>query len=303
MRTPFFSLLFATLLTGSLSAQPEFAPETGRLGITFTPRISLSGQDKLKDNTTTYDDIRTVTGELGITQTFRLEQGRSFRVGIEAHETSIDQDHEPGTPALPLPEKLKGLSATLGYTHFLNRQWILSGRIGAGSYVAEKGLLSEGWALNAMAMAIYNHSQTLTYVFGLAYNSNQENLRILPVFGLNWRPAPKWSVALGLPKTAVTYHFSKALSLGLALSGNGGAYHVKDDPLPGATPRGLADSKLQQREFRLGAELTWKPGQHHRLSVSAGQVLYRKFKYIDRDYELKSHGLSPFLAATAALAF
>jgi hypothetical protein len=225
------------------------------------------------------------------------------RLSLERQRTAIDQNRDPGDAVVPLPDKLNSLAGSVVYTHIVNPRWILTGRVGAGSYVTDTGLLSEGWAVSTMAMAIYNHSQTLTYIFGLGYNSNLEDLRILPIFGLNWRPAPQWSVAVGIPRTAVSYHFNKELSLSLALSGGGGAYYVKNDPLPGAAPRSLADTRLQQRELRLGVDASWKINKVVRVSGAIGHVLYRKFKYQDRDFELKSDSFVPFASVSGMFSF
>lgn len=302
-RTLFAATVAPLLFSHAAFAQSELMPETGRLGLSLNARASASVDGKLKQGNVAYDNIDIGTFEAGITQTIRLAQGRSLRIGLETQGTSIEQDRTPGTAAVPLPEELKSLSGSVGYTHVLNPRWIVTGRVGAGSYVADTSLLSDGWAVSAMGMAIYNHSPSLTYVFGLGYNSSLEDLRVLPVFGLNWRPAPKWSVAVGVPRTAVSYHFTKNFALGVALSGAGGAYYVKNDPLPGAAPRSLADTRLQQRELRLGVDASWKINQSVRVSAAVGQVLYRKFKYVDRDFELKADNRVPFVSLAGVVSF
>lgn len=301
-RAALASLLSLTLSITAL-AQSEFMPEAGNIGLTINTRLGSSVDSKLKQGNSTYKEVLTGSVEIGAAQTFRFSQNRILRIGLEHQVTSIDQNLEQGDAVVPLPEELSSLSASASYTHIASRQWIFTGRVGLGSHVTNEGLLSEGWAGNAMAMAIYNRSQALTYIFGLAYTSNLEDLRLLPFFGLNWRPAPKWSVAVGFPKTGVTYHINKNLSLGLGFSGAGGAYYVKKDPLPGVAPRPLSDCWLQQRDIRLGFEANWKINQTVRLSGSVGQVLYRKFKYVDRDFELKSDNFAPFFSVAGVFSF
>ena len=301
-RTAFASLLSLSLCITAL-AQSEIMPEAGRIGLTIQVRGSSSLDAKLKRGDTTYDQIDVSTGEVGIAQTIRFSQTDVLRVGIDSQGTSIEQERIPGHNIVPLPNELNSFGGSLSYTHIVNPKWIIISRVGASSHVTDEGLLSEGWAANAMGMAIYNRSQTLTYIFGAAYLSNMGDLRLLPLFGLNWRPAPKWSIALGLPKTAVTFHLNKSLSLGLGFSGSGGAYYVKKDPLPGAAPRSLADSWLQQRDVRLGFEANWKINQTFRISGTVGQVLYRRFKYADRDFELKSKNITPFFSFAGIASF
>lgn len=303
-RTVFASLLSLSLCASAL-AQSEMMPETGSLGLTVNARLTGSVDSKLKRDGTTYDQIDTGSAEIGLTQTFRLSKGDSFRLSLERQRTTIDQGLNAGDPVVPLPDELNSLAASVSYTHVASPSWIFTGRVGAGSHVTDTGLLSEGWAANAMAMAIYNRSKTLTYIFGLVYSSNMEDLRVLPIFGLNWRPAPKWSIAVGFPKTGATYHFSKAFSLGVGFSGGGGSYYVKNDPrsYPSASSQPLGDTWLQQRDIRLGFDANWKINQTVRISGTVGQVLYRKFKYVDRDFELKSDNFAPFVSVAGVIAF
>jgi hypothetical protein len=138
-------------------------------------------------------------------------------------------------------------------------------------------------------------------MFGVAYNSLAQDLKIVPVLGCDWRPTEKWSVAIGFPKTGVTYKLNRQVSLGLAVSGSGGGYYVKNDPQPGIAPRSLADSKLQYLDARLGFYCNWKINDTFRISGTVGQVLLRQIKYIDRDYKLKSHGTTPFLSLSGTI--
>lgn len=302
MRNAFASLLSLSICVTAL-AQPEIMPETGALGLTVNTRLSTSMDSKLKRDNTTYDQIDTSSAGIGLMQTFRLSEGHILKFGLDRQSTSIDQTLSQRDPVVPLPDELNSLGASASYTYIASPRWIFTGRLGASSNVTDSGLLSEGWTENAMAMAIYNRSQTISYLFGLAYNSNQENLRVLPVFGFNWRPTPKWSIALGIPKTGATYRFSKTFSLGLGFSGNGGSYYVKNDPLPGAAPRSLAGSWLQQRDISIGFDADWKINQTVRVSGTVGQVLYRRFKYVDRDFELKSDNFAPFVSVAGVISF
>jgi len=121
---------------------------------------------------------------------------------------------------------------------------MMSASVGVGSQVTDTGLLSDGWGARASAIGIYNRSQHFTFMAGLAYNSLSQDFKLVPVVGCDWRPTEKWSFAFGFPKTGVTYKLNKQLALGLAASGSGGVFYVKNDPL-GATPRSLDKSHLQ----------------------------------------------------------
>jgi len=282
----------------ALRAQPIEAPDPGKIGLTFLGKSTGSGKGELKDDTTTFEDISTRNYSWVLSQHIALDQRRRLSIAVDYDQTEIDKSADA---QVPLPDRLQSLGASLRYFQPFNRQWMLSASVGAASSVTDTGLLSEGWGARASAIAIYNRDRQFTFMFGVAYNSLAEDLKVVPVLGCDWRPAEKWSVAIGFPKTGVTYKMNKEIALGLAVSGVGGAFYVKDDPKPGVAPRSLADSKLQYIEARLGFSCDWKVNNTFRVSGTVGQVLLRQFKYIDRDYKLKSHGTVPFLSLAGTI--
>jgi hypothetical protein len=196
---------------------------------------------------------------------------------------------------------LKSLATSVRYLHPFNQQWMLSATASIGSYVSDTGLLAAGWGIQASAIGIYNYSPKFTFLFGLAHNSLSEDLLIVPVLGFDWRPTEKWSVSVGFPRIGVTYKMNKDVALGFGLSGSGGAYYIKNDPQPGVAPRSLDDSRLQHLEIRVGVNCDWKINNTFRVSGTVGQVVMRRLKYIERDYELKSSGSAPFISLSGTL--
>ncbi len=290
--------ILALFLSSALRAQPIDPPDEDKIGLSFTTAATASGKGKLKDNIATYDDISVRNYSWTLNQHLALDQHRRFSVVLDYDRNEIDA---PNSVHVPLPERLQSLGASLRYFQIFNPQWMLSASVGAASSVTDTGLLSEGWGVRASSMGIYNKSRQFTFLFGLAFNSTSEDLRIVPILGCDWRPAEKWSIAIGFPRTGVTYKFSKALSVNLALSGAGGAFYVKDDPRPGIAPRSLADSRLQYLDLRLGFGCHWKINDTFRISGTVGQLLLRQIKYIDRDYKLRSSGTTPFLSLSGTL--
>lgn len=302
-RSVLCTLSLALSVCATALAQLEPQPEPGQLGLSVTGRGFVSGEAPVKRGDTPYDHVGFSGYELAVGQAIRVCNGGLLRAGVEQQTTYIDQSRNAGDVVVPLPESLKAASLSVGYTQKIDPRWMVSGRVSAGSYVAGSGLLSEGWGANLSAVAIYQSSPELTMMFGLAYNSLMSDLRVLPVFGLVWRPAPQWSVSAGFPKTAVTYHFSRELSLGLAVTGAGGAFKMKDELSPGAAGYSLRGSRLEQRELRVGLDAVWRISSALRLSAMVGEVVYRKFEYIDRDFELRQHRPAPFVSASATVSF
>jgi Domain of unknown function (DUF6268) len=290
--------LFPLSLCCVLQAQPIEPPAPGKIGLSITSSSTFSGEGDLKDGRTTYQDISATHYSWAVNQHIAIGKMRRLNIGLDYDQTDINK---PSSAQVPLPDHLKSLGASLRYLHPFNQQWILSASVGAGSYVADSGLLSDGWGVRASVIGIYNHSRQFTFLFGLAHNSLSQDLIIVPVIGCDWRPTDKWSVAIGFPRMGVTYKLNKQIALGFGLSGSGGAFYVKNDPLPGVAPRSLADSRLQHLEVRLGVNCDWKINNTFRISATTGQVLVRRLKYIDRDYQLKSSGTAPFLSLAGTL--
>jgi len=301
MTTAKKTLTAATLaltLSLALHAQPWQPLAPGQIGLSFTSTATVSGLGNLKQDNVTYSDVGIANRSWALNQRIGLGEYRHLTIGLDYEQTDIDEDN---FAPVPLPDRLQSLGVSVKYFQPIDQQWMVSASIGAGSQVAKSGLLSDGWGGRASVVAIYNRSKELTFMFGVAYNSLSQDLKLVPVFGCDWRPSEKWSFAFGFPKTGATYKLNKQIALGLAVSGAGGAFYVKDDPLPGISPRSLADSRLQYLEARLGFACDWKINNTFRVTGTVGQVLYRQFKYIDRDYKLKSSDTVPFLSLSGTI--
>jgi hypothetical protein len=292
------SVLLPLIFCATALAQLDPPPGPDQVGLTLTSTVTGSGKGSLKDNNTTYKDIRATSMAWGLQQHISIGKRDRMTVGLDYSlvDINLPQNNQP-----PLPDRLQSLGASVRYFHAFSRQWMMSTSVGAGSNVTNTGLLSDGWAERVSVVGIYNRSAEFTYIFGAAYNSNVNDLRIVPVLGLNWRPTEQWSVAFGFPRTGVTYKVNPKLALSMDLTGAGGGYFVKNDPRPGIAPQSLADSRLQYLEVRLGFEAAWKINETFRLTGSVGQVLFRQLKYIDRDYKLKSDGTVPFITLGARI--
>ena len=289
---------WALALCLALRAQPMQPLAPGQIGLSLSTTSTLSGDTKLGDGNVTYKNIGIYNSSWALNQRIGLGGQRNLTIGLDYDVTDIEGKEDA---KFPLPGLLQSLGSSVKYLQPIDRQWMLSASIGAGSQVTDTGLLSDGWGMRASAVSIYNRSPQLTLVFGLAYNSLSQDLKLLPVFGCDWRPTEQWSFAFGFPKTGATYKLNKQIALGLAVSGAGGAFYVKDDPLPGVAPRSLADSRLQYLEARLGFNCDWKINNTFRVTGTVGQVLYRQFKYIDRDYKLKSRDTVPFVSLSGTI--
>jgi len=293
----------------ALSAETTIPTEPNKIGLTFATESTSSGEARLKGGNVNYEHVEIANASWSLAQSIALDEASSVALSLAYNRTTIDEgnyhhfERNYAADRVPLPNELQSLGASLSYSTKLNHEWMLSSSIGAASNVAKHDLLSKGWGANANVMGIYSWSPTLSLAVGLAYDSLSVDWKCVPFFGFDWRPADKWSIAIGFPKTAVSYEFNQKITMALAASGAGGTYFIRDDPRPGTTPQSLANSKLEYTEVRLGFETAWKINNTFSLSGSAGGVLYRKFKYIDRNYELKSRDVVPFVSLAFSAAF
>lgn len=300
--TKTLSVSLALLLCHALNAQPLQPPVADKIGFSISTESTGSGDTRLKGGALSYEHVQVNNASWVLSQSISLDEASSLTLGITYNKTAINEgnyhhfERDYSADRVPLPNDLQSLGASFGYSTKINNDWSFSSSIGASSNVAKHDLLSKGWGVNGSVVGIYCWSPATTVAVGVAYDSLSKDWRCLPVFGVEWRLDEKWSVAIGFPKTAISYKISDRLTLALAASGSGGTYFIKDDPRPGVAPRSLAQSKLEYLEVRLGLEAAWKINETFSLSGGIGSVLYREFKYIDRDYTLKARDVAPFLS-------
>jgi len=296
------------LLGQSLLAQPTQPPAPDKIGLTFSTEATSSGESRLKGGDVTYKHVAISNSSWALSQSIRLDSANSLTLGMAYSLTSIDEgnykhfERDYSADRVPLPNDLQSLGVSLGCSTKINDQWMLSSSIGTSSNVAKHKLLSKGWGSNGYTMGQYTWSPDLTLAVGFGYDTLSADWKCFPIFGIEWRPAQKWSVAIGFPKTAVTYELDKNLTMALAVSGAGGTYFIENDPRPGTSARSLANSKLEYTEVRFGFETAWKINDTFSLTGAVGSVLYREFKYIDRGYKLRSRDVAPFVSLSFSAA-
>lgn len=299
-----FSLLPLVLIPVFALGQPPQPSDQAMpgLGLVLTTDGTLSGKGGLKSGSNFYPDVQIDNGSFNLSQIIGFGGERLIVTNLAYSRTWIDMD-SPGAQPMPLPDKLQSLGLSANFSTKLNDRWDLSTFVGATSSVTNQGLLSQGWGVDFQVMGLYTWSQNLTFAMGLAYDSASEDWDLVPMLGFEWRPAPKWTIAVGFPTTSVAYDVAANLKLSFAFSGAGGTYFVKDDPHPGLAPRSLADSKLEYGEARLGFQAEWKLTPTFGVSGAIGHVVYREFKYIDRNFRLKLNDTVPFVTLAASFGF
>lgn len=288
-------------LAEEAKAAPAPEPQDTSAGFSFSSSYSLTGKTKMKAE-------GNGVGKVDL-QNYSFEASQKvlpqFTVGVGYEHTKIGTDTEADTKAA-LPDNLRSLSLKMVYFRQLNSDWSMV-VMGSPEWNTAQGSVfdSDGLGFSTGVQFSKRVSPTFSYSLGLGYNSQAKgSLKVLPIAGLSWSPAPDWTLSVGFPRTGVTYRFTKELSLSLQAEGTGGSYYVKDDPLPSASGKpSLADTHLQFYDIRAGLALNYTVDKSTSLSLSVGEVLARRFDYHDRDYELKSRNMAPYFSVSANFGF
>ncbi|MBK9989588.1 MAG: hypothetical protein IPP19_02330 [Verrucomicrobia bacterium] len=318
---PPVTLLLGICLACSLTAAKPVPveKEADKRGPVLTSELIGSGDAEMNGGGLEYRYVGFYQANWTLAQTIPIQEASTltfslgYNLGLRHIDEPSDLDDDDDWPEftknhpywnnIPLPKKLQSLVGSFEYFHPLDEKWAFSASLCQGSYVTSKGLLSDGWGTSASIVAMYAWSPDINLAFGAAYDSLSHDYRLVPIIGIAWNLSEKWSLSIGFPSTALSYKLSKKYWMSLEATGSGGTYFVKDDPAPGLAPRSLADSMLENTEVRLGYRFDWHINRTFSVSATSGYVLYREFKYIGRDFKLKSGNISSFGAISGSISF
>jgi hypothetical protein len=282
-------VLSVTLVTAKLAAQPGGSRGPDGPPATFA----------LSDVTATYafsseGDIER-NGKIGTAEITHYEFEASF--SLPAPDTWMfstalawKRDELELTGAVPLPKELEEIGLNFMAMKDLSRE------LGPGwstmlmlspSFSSDAGKISgDSFSLFGMATIGKEVSPTFSWNVGLV-GMTRGDMKVIPMLGVNWRFAPNWELAVGFPRTGVSYQFSEALRLNAEVSMQGGTYYLTKAPAAG-----LGHTYLDYRETRvgLGAEYQFSPNLS--VALDGGMVLDREFDYYDRGLKLDGKSAS-----------
>lgn len=282
---------------GSVAPTVVSAP----LGLGVSLSGSASGSTKLKTGGQAAGDVSSVEFDQSAAYETALPNGATLTVGHSLHGSYFDLPAQNATTALP--KRLQSAMADFTYSQPCNDQWNAFVSVSPGLRWAGSHVGSGAFAVSGGAGAFYRHSDSLTLMLGLGFDSMADH-KIMPGFGVQWVPSTRWNVSLGFPRTAITYTVCEPLSISLVAEGVGDTYHVEADPLPGLAGKpSLADTKLEYEDYRIGLAAEYKLSAWCNLVATAGCVVDRKFDYFDRDYELKSDGTAAYGSLALSMKF
>ncbi len=275
------------------------------IGLSFRVSSSEIGKSKFKSANTRYNEASSKEFAFGAAQEVSLGAESALETRLQFNRTALN--FEAGkSSALPLPKRLQSIGLGLNYSRAFDPRWsAIVGTSLVSSHAGSGGFKSKGLGVDLLATAIHKSSPNLSFSGGAAFSSlARGTTRFIPVLGMNWTPGPQWTVAIGIPETGVTYRLSESFSLGLVATGQGGAYHVETDPLPGkAGGPDLSRTTLDYFAYGAALKAEWQANQGVGVSASVGRILGREFEYESRNLKLKADGSSLYCELGLRVAF
>lgn len=294
---------YAQAPTPAAAAAPT--PQVPGIDLSFNGSFSGVGKTPFKSGSTRYNEISSSAFEFGLSQFIPCGQDSGVEASLRYSRTSFK--FEPGNNrTLPIPERLQSLSLGFSYEQPINDRWsAILGTTFVSATAGSGGFKSKGLGVDVFATATYKSSPTLSFIGGVAYSSlSEDTTQLFPVLGVNWTPAPQWTMAVGIPETGVTYRFSDSLSLGLVAAFKGGAYYVEADPLPVSISKpDLARTTLDYFAIGVALKAGWQASKRFDVTTSVGAICHREFNYESRKLKLKSDGSGLYYEFGANFAF
>lgn len=133
--------------------------------------------------------------------------------------------------------------------------------------------------------ARFEYNKDLSLQFGLGVNPGTDRVPILPIVGVNWHFADKWTLNVGFPRTALDYQLLSNLTLSLEGSFLGGTYETSSTYGNEVGRPELNNRSLSYNEIRIGIGALYKLTKNVDLELSTGAVVYREFDFKDTDYD------------------
>jgi len=188
------------------------------------------------------------------------------------------------TGAVPLPTKLEEIGinfmAVKDLSHEIGSGWSAMAILSPGFSSDSVRLSGDSFSLLAIATIGKEVSPTFSWNVGVV-GKTRGDMKAIPMIGLRWSFAPGWELAVGFPRTGVTYKFSEALSLNAGVSFLGGTYYLAKAPAAG-----LGNTYLDYQEIRFGLGAEYQISRSLSAVMEGGATIDRSFDYYDRNLKL-----------------
>lgn len=208
--------------------------------------------------------------------------GTGWSVGFASENHRFDKPS--GTP---LPEWLGATTLNLGLTRRQGDRWTWMGRVALGSFSDLSSARSETWNASGVLGAAYTPRREFTGFFGVVFNGFAEH-PVLPVAGVRWEFAPRWTLNLLYPAPRVEYRVDETLRVHFGLFREGGAFRVAEDFGRKFARPVLDNAVVDYSAWGFGPGAAWKLGDATTLALTAGRTFRREWDFHRAGLELEA---------------
>lgn len=222
------------------------------------------------------DDLSITRTKVGFSMPIYVQPGE----GTDRPKTIVLASADFGTSFLEgqtqlhLPDQLYIAGGGLRAIRHVNDQWNLIGGINV-NYQGDGKATEDVVNVSGMAMLQWARDDQTQWTFG-AVATGLDDLPVLPIVGVSWKPTEDWEISLGLPQTRIAHRVDwfgpqhdTWFYVGLAGVG-GGSYAVRHS-------NGM-DDQLTINEFPIVFGLEQR-GDRAQWYLEAGVVVGRELEY------------------------
>jgi hypothetical protein len=195
-----------------------------------------------------------------------------------------------GLPAgVPLPNTVNALTLNFQNDWKFSERWNLRIDVRPGLFSDLEDIDAGDFNAPLTAGLAYSQSETLMWVAAVNVDVRRD-IPIIGGVGVRWKFAEDWTLALLLPKPAIEYQVSPAVTVFAGGELMGGAYRVAEDLGTRTGRANLDDEMVSYREIRVGGGLRANVGKSFTASVEGGWVIDRRFTYEEADLQINGDG-------------
>lgn len=212
--------------------------------------------------------------------TWNERNGWSIGFASETHRF----DKPGGTP---LPEWLGATTLNLGFTHRRDERWTWLSRVALGSFSDLSSLRSDTWNASGVVGFAYTPRREFTGFGGVLVNGFAEH-PVLPIAGVRWQFAPRWTLNLLYPAPRLEFRASEDLRIEVGLFREGGAFRVAGDFGRKFGRPTLDNALVDYSAWGFGPGITWRLGENSSLALTAGRTFRREWDFHRAGFELQA---------------
>lgn len=184
---------------------------------------------------------------------------------------------EEGTEVYVPFSQVTSLRLSPGFLTILNRQWAIIGGVTIDASGETDADVGESLIVSGFAGARYAVNEKLALTFGLsAATQLEDDVRVLPLLGVQWEFAEGWSFLIAGPGARVIWMPTEKLDLSVSVSYEGRSFRLSDDA-------SIRDGVVRDRRVVAGVQAQYAVLEWLTVRGEVGVVGWSELEFDDRD--------------------